>query len=186
MRVRVGDMNGKSSGGMGLGSCTHSIVDHCSISWATDEGFSSRCAANISFQWNFIGESLHDSVHYDGDRTGTETHAVAASISGNKGSFHHNLLVDCTGRNWSLAGGTEQYETYGGQLDIRNNVVYIWRDRTTDGGARRLNFENNYYKAGAESNTSLHVVSTDGNELGWADCQKMYVSGNVMLDQKGN
>lgn len=39
MRVRVGDMNGKSSGGMGLGSCNHSIVDHCSISWATDEGF---------------------------------------------------------------------------------------------------------------------------------------------------
>lgn len=186
VRVRVGDMNGKSSGGMGLGSCNHSIVDHCSISWATDEGFSSRSAANISFQWNIIGESLHDSVHYDGDRTGTETHAFAASISGNKGSFHHNLLIDCTGRNWSLAGGTEQDETYGGQLDIRNNVVYNWRDRTTDGGARRLNFVNNYYKAGAESNTSLHVVSTDGNELGWADCQKMYVSGNVMLDQKGN
>lgn len=48
------------------------------------------------------------------------------------------ILPDCTGRNWSLAGGTEQDETYGGQLDIRNNVVYNWRDRTTDGGARRL------------------------------------------------
>lgn len=55
IRTRVGDSSGQSMGGMGLGSCNNSIVDHCSISWATDEGFSSRSAANISFQWNIIG-----------------------------------------------------------------------------------------------------------------------------------
>lgn len=187
MRVRVGDMNGSSTGGMGLGSCDNSIIDHCSISWATDEGFSSRSAKNITFQWSIIGESLHDSVHYDGsDRTKTEPHAFAASISGYVGSFHHNLLVDCTGRNWSLAGGMEQDAlTYGGYLDIRNNVVYNWKDRTTDGGVRRLNFVGNYYKAGVESNTGLHVVSIDGNELGTYDMQKAYVSGNKMVDYAG-
>ncbi|MBQ9899442.1 MAG: carbohydrate-binding protein, partial [Ruminococcus sp.] len=90
-------------------------------------------------------------------------------------------------RNWSLAGGMEQDAvTYGGYLDIRNNVVYNWRDRTTDGGVRRLNFVNNYYKAGASSNTSLHVVSIDGNELNTSDCQKMYVSGNVMTQTNGS
>ena len=58
IRVRVGDMNGTSHGGMGMSSCNHSIVDHCSISWATDEGFSSRSAANLtttpttSAMWN--------------------------------------------------------------------------------------------------------------------------------------
>lgn len=187
VRVRVGDMNGSSHGGMGLGSCNNSIVDHCSISWATDEGFSSRSAANITFQWNIIGESLHDSVHYDEDRTGTETHAFAASIGGFTGSYHHNLLIDCTGRNWSLAGAMEQDAvTYGGQVDIRNNVVYNWMDRTTDGGVRRLNFVNNYYKAGPVSDTSLHVVSIDGNELGTSDMQKMYVSGNVMTNSDGS
>ncbi len=186
IRVRVGDMNGESTGGMGLASCNNSIVDHCSISWATDEGFSSRSASNITFQWNIIGESLHDSVHYGSGHTGTETHAFAASISGNKGSFHHNLLIDCTGRNWSLAGGMENDGvTYGGALDISNNVVYNWRDRTTDGGVRRLNFVNNYYKAGAESNSGLHIVSTDGNELNTSDMQKMYVSGNIMTDYAG-
>ncbi|MCM1529973.1 MAG: carbohydrate-binding protein [Alistipes sp.] len=188
VRVRVGDMNGKSTGGMGLGSCNYSIVDHCSISWATDEGFSSRSAQNISFQWNIIAESLNESVHYDaGDRDKTEPHSFAASISGYTGSFHHNLLVDNTGRNVSLAGAMEQDAvTYGGQLDFRNNVVYNWRDRTTDGGVRRLQFVNNYYKAGEVSNTSLHVVSLDGNELGTNDMQKMYVSGNKMTDSKGN
>ena len=187
VRVRVGDDNGSSHGGMGLSSCNHTIVDHCSISWATDEGFSSRQAQNITFQWNIIGESLHDSVHYNGDdRTQTETHAFAASIGGYTGSYHHNLLINCTGRNWSLAGAMEQDAvTYGGQADIRNNVVYNWKDRTTDGGVRRLNFVNNYYKAGAESNTNLHVVSTDGNELNTSDMQKMYVSGNVMTKTDG-
>ncbi len=188
VRTRVGDYAGKSMGGMGLGSCDDSIVDHCSISWATDEGFSSRYAQNITFQWNIIGESLHDSVHYNGDdRTQTEEHAFAASISGDIGSFHHNLLINCTGRNWSLAGAMEQDAiTYGGSVDIRNNVVYNWRDRTTDGGARRVNFVNNYYKAGAVSNTNMHIVSVDGNELGTYDMQKLYASGNVMLDTSGN
>lgn len=188
IRTRVGDMNGKSTGGMGMSSCNNSIVDHCSISWATDEGFSSRSAQNLTFQWNIIGESLHESVHYDGDdRDKTETHAFAASISGNRGSFHHNLLIDCTGRNWSLAGAMEQDGvTYAGELDISNNVVYNWRDRTTDGGVRRLNFVNNYYKAGAESNENLHIVSLDGNELGTNDMQKMYVSGNMMVGYNGS
>ncbi len=188
VRVRVGDMNGKSTGGMGLASCNNSIVDHCSISWATDEGFSSRSASDITFQWNIIGESLNESVHYNAnDRNEKEPHSFAASISGNKGSFHHNLLIDCTGRNWSLAGGMENDGvTYGGALDIRNNVVYNWRDRTTDGGVRRLNFVNNYYKAGSVSNTGLHIVAMDGNELNTSDMQKMYVSGNVMTKPDGS
>ncbi len=188
IRVRVGDDNGSSHGGMGLGSCNNSIIDHCSISWATDEGFSSRSAQNISFQWNIIAESLHDSVHYkDSDRTETECHSFAASIGGYTGSYHHNLLIDCTGRNWSLAGAMEQDAiTYGGQADIRNNVVYNWMDRTTDGGVRRLNFVNNYYKAGPVSNTDMHIVSIDGNELDTYDMQMMYVSGNVMQNYDGS
>lgn len=187
IRTRVGDISGKSMGGMGLGSCTNSIIDHCSISWATDEGFSSRSAANITFQWSIIGESLNNSVHYDGDdRTNVERHAFAASISGYTGSFHHNLLIDNTGRNWSLAGAMEQDAvTYGGQLDIRNNVVYNWKDRTTDGGARRVQFVNNYYKAGPVSNTGLHLVAVDGNELNTGDMQMLYSSGNMKVAQNG-
>ena len=188
IRTRVGDVSGKSMGGMGMSSCDNCIVDHCSISWATDEGFSSRSAANLTFQWNIIGESLNNSVHYDAnDRSNVERHAFAASIGGFTGSFHHNLLIDNTGRNWSLAGAMEQDGvTYGGQLDIRNNVVYNWRDRTTDGGARRVQFVNNYYKAGAVSNTSLHLVSVDGNELNTGDMQKLYSSGNVKAAQNGS
>ncbi len=188
MRVRVGDMNQTSTGGMGLSSCNNTIIDHCSISWATDEGFSSRSAQNITFQWNIIGETLNNSVHYlDSDRTQTERHSFAASIGGYTGSYHHNLLINNTGRNWSLAGALEQDgKTYGGQADIRNNVVYNWKDRTTDGGVRRLNFVNNFYKAGPVSDTSLHVVQIDGAEQDTGDYQMMYVSGNVMTNTSGS
>ncbi len=185
VRTRIGDYAGKSMGGMGLGSCDNSIIDHCSISWATDEGFSSRQSKDITFQWNIIGESLHDSVHYNGDdRTQTETHAFAASIGGDVGSFHHNLLIDCTGRNWSLAGGLEQNAVeYAGYLDIKNNVVYNWRDRTTDGGINSVNFVNNYYKAGAESDTDLHFI--DISDEICDGIQRAYVSGNKMVTSSG-
>lgn len=185
IRVRVGDSNGESTGGMGLGSCNHSIVDHCSISWATDEGFSSRWAKNITFQRNIIAESLHDSVHYkDSDRNQTETHAFAASISGNVGSFHHNLLVHCTDRNWSLAGGVEaDGQDYAGNLDISNNVVYNWLGRTTDGGIYRLNFVSNYYKMGPESRDMALLQLSDKVCPG---LMKAYVYGNKMTDIKGN
>ncbi len=188
VRVRVGDMNETSTGGMGLSSCNHTIIDHCSISWATDEGFSSRQAQNITFQWNIIGETLNNSVHYlDSDRTQTERHSFAASVGGYTGSYHHNLLINNTGRNWSLAGALEQDgKTYGGQADITNNVVYNWKDRTTDGGVRRLNFVNNFYKAGPVSDTSLHVVQIDGAEQDTGDVQMMYVSGNVMTNTSGS
>ena len=52
---------------------------------------------------------------------GTE-HGYAASIGGMVGSFHHNLLANCAGRNWSLAGGLDAQKRHTGRLDIRNNV----------------------------------------------------------------
>jgi hypothetical protein len=147
MRFRIGDFAKKAMDGAGLGSCDHCIMDHCSISWSSDEGTSSRAARNITFQRNIIAEALHHSYHYRAsDRSKYETHAFAGSISGDIGSFHHNLLAHCTDRNWSLAGGYNQSGMYAGVLDIRNNVVYNWTARTTDGGVARMNYINNYYK----------------------------------------
>lgn len=132
--------------GMGLAASDHCIVDHCSISWSIDEAFSSRGARNIIFQRNLISEALSIAGH-DHYRAGS-AHGFAGSISGDIGSFHHNLLVHNAGRNWSLAGGVDQANRHAGRLDIRNMVVYNWRNRTTDGGAREVNFVNNYYKPG--------------------------------------
>lgn len=84
-------------------------------------------------------------------------HGFAASIGGDIGSFHHNLLAHCYGRNWSLAGGLDGTGAYAGRLDIFNNVVYNWGGRATDGGAYEVNFVNNYYKKGCRNKTTLFI-----------------------------
>lgn len=51
-------------------------------------------------------------------------HGYSASISGDVGSFHHNLLAHAWGRSWSMAGGVDAEGNFAGRLDLRNNVVY--------------------------------------------------------------
>lgn len=180
IRLRVGDYAQDAMDGMGMASCDHCIIDHCSISWSVDEAYSSRSAKNITYQRNLVSEALNNSVHFNG------THSFAASISGKYGSFLYNLHAHCAGRNWSLAGGLEQdAKTYGGYVEIINNVVYNWRHRTTDGGVRRLNFVNNFYKGGPASE-HWQLVSIDGDEIGTGDMQKGYVSGNKMINASGS
>ena len=180
IRVRVGDAQRKGTDGMGLASSDHCIVDHCSISWSSDEGFSSRAAKNITFQHSIISEALQHSYHYRAsDRTKFEQHAFAASISGDIGSFHHNLLAHCTDRNWSLAGGYDSAGRYAGRLDIRNNVVFNWSGRTTDGGVMRLNFVNNYYKPLPANPSVKWLLKLDPIATSHGTPQ-YFMAGNVM------
>jgi hypothetical protein len=180
MRYRISDAANKAMDGAGLGSCDNCIMDHCSISWSSDEGTSSRNAKNITFQRNIVAEALHHGPHYRAsDRTKLETHAFAGSISGNIGSYHHNLLADCTDRNWSLAGGLNQSGKYAGLLDIRNNVVYNWTARTTDGGVRELNYVNNYYKPHAPNPFVKWLLKLDPLNPSWGT-ESYYMTGNVL------
>ncbi len=172
IRTRVGDYAQISLDGMGMASSNHCIIDHCSISWSIDEGHSSRSARNITFSRNIISEALNNSYQY-------ADHSFAGSISGNIGSYHHNLLAHCAGRNWSLAGGLEPDGEYAGYCDIRNNVVYNWQHRTTDGGVMRCNFVNNYYLPGAATTLFL-LMRPDGDQMGTGNPQMFYISGNRM------
>jgi len=189
MRFRVGDGAHRAMDGAGLGSCDNCIMDHCSISWSSDEGTSSRGAKNITSQRNIVAEALHHGPHYRAsDRTKLETHAFAGSISGNVGSYHHNLLADCTDRNWSLAGGLTQSGKYAGYLDIRNNVVYNWTARTTDGGVKALNYVNNYYKPHAPNPFVKWLLKLDPINPAWGT-ESYYMTGNVLegfVDETNN
>jgi hypothetical protein len=174
MRVRVGA--GITYDGMGLTGANYSIVDHCSISWTIDEGFSSRGAKNITLQHTMIAEALNVAGHQNYP-PGT-AHGYAATIGGDTGSFHHNLLAHCYGRNWSLGGGLDGDGYYSGKLDIRDNVVYNWGTRATDGGANEVNFVNNYYKPGAGT-TFFYAFNAQHENVG-KGMQRCYFAGNVM------
>ncbi len=175
IRLRLGA--GPTYDGMGLTGANNSIIDHCSISWTIDEGFSSRGGAkNITLQRTLISEALNAANHQN--YPAGSQHGYAATIGGNVGSFHHNLLAHCYGRNWSMGDGLDANANYSGRLDIRNNVVYNWGNRTTDGGVHEVNFVNNYYKPGAASQhfyafTLQHEGTGNGT-------QRAYFDGNVM------
>jgi hypothetical protein len=180
LRFRIGDFAKRAMDGCGLSYCDHCIIDHCSISWSSDEGTSSRQAKNITFQRNIVAEALHHGPHYNAaDRTEFETHAFAGSISGDIGSYHHNLIADCTDRNWSLAGGLNQGGKYAGRLDIRNNVVFNWVGRTTDGGVKSLNYVNNYYKPYPQDKFVKWLLKLDKLNPEWGT-ESYYMDGNVM------
>ena len=180
LRIRVSDESGVTLDGTGLGYCDNCIMDHCSVSWSIDESFSSRSAKNITLQRSLITEALNMSIHDHYIGTG-KGHSFAGSISGDFGSFHHNLIVNCAGRVWSLAGGLNQAGEFAGELDIRNNVVYNWIHRTTDGGVKKLNFVNNYYIPGPAT-TFLHLMDPDAgiHPNTPDDFQRYYMTGNVM------
>lgn len=175
IRNRPGDLSGQTIDGGGLAGCDHSIMDHCSISWSIDEAFSGRGAKYITLQKTLISEALNIAGHQNYP-PGTE-HGYAATISGDIGSYHHNLLAHCEGRNWSLGGGLDANGEFAGRLDIRNNVVYNWGNRTTDGGAHQVNFVNNYYKPGSASTIFTALNPTYDNFPG---TQQYHMAGNVM------
>lgn len=198
MRCRLGDASRQAMDGIGLGNSTYSIIDHTSISWTTDEASSSRQSGRVgsqsamnSFQHNIISEPLQHSYHYnDSERAATgctncyQPHAFAASISGEIASYHHNLIAHSTDRNWSLAGGLDQSQHYAGSLDIRNNVVYNWTARTTDGGVARCNYVNNFYKSYSTSPSAKYLLKLDTLVPAWG-AESYYMVGNVMTGVSG-
>lgn len=181
LRVRPGNISGMTLDGMGMASSDNCIMDHCSISWTLDESFSSRGGKNITLQRTLISEALNEAGHKKYP-PGTQ-HGYAASIGGDIGSFHHNLLAHCAGRNWSLAGGlTKSNSHYAGRLDLRNNVVYNWKSRATDGGAHEVNFVNNYYQPGPATKFFYALNAQYG---GFPGSQRYYFAGNVMPGRFG-
>lgn len=171
--------------GFGMAGADHAIMDHCTIAWTTDEGFSSRGAKSITLQRTMIAEALNCADHPN--YGSGACHGYAATIGGGQGSgvgsFHHNLLAHCEGRNWSLSGGLTGGGAYDGAHDVFNNVVYNWGRRATDGGSHEINFVNNYYRMGeATSQKYLLRLQLEGTGTG---TQSAYVSGNIREEKSG-
>ncbi len=183
IRMRLGA--GTTYDGIGMAGVNNGIIDHCSISWGIDECFSSRNAENITLQHTLISEALCVAGHQNYDE-GFD-HGYAGSISGDIGSFHHNLLASCSGRNWSLAGGLDGDGNFAGRLDIFNMVVYNWGKHSCYNGAKEVNFHNNYYKRGPgtiQMSGPEVMLMADSPAEAYANSststQRYFFDGNVM------
>lgn len=172
----------KGLDGLGMAGDNFSIMDHCSVSWTIDEAFSSRNCKNVTLQRTLLSEALNVADHPNYG-TGTR-HGYAATIGGDTGSYHHNLMAHNEGRNWSLSGGLDAGGSYAGHHDIFNNVCYNWGGRATDGGTHECNFVNNYYKMGpATTQRTLLKAELEGTGKG---TQAYYVSGNIRENLNGS
>ncbi|KAI9170625.1 putative pectate lyase C [Paramyrothecium foliicola] len=176
IRVRPGKVSGVTVDGMGMAGSNHCIFDRCSVGWGIDESFSSRSAHNITFQRSMISEPLNVAGHKNYPEG--KAHGFSATIGGDIGTFHHNLLAHAEGRSWSMGGGTDYDGFFAGRLDIRNNVVYNFGGRVNDGGAHEVNFVNNLYKQGPAS--SLTYAMRAQFEDGLPGTQQYYCAGNSM------
>ena len=180
VRFRMGDEKKNEDDAIWGRYFENIVLDHCSMSWSTDECSSFYANKNFTMQWCILTESLCNSVH------GKGSHGYGGIWGGKNASFHHNLLANHKSRNPRF-DHPEVYDkyvsTHRGHVDYRNNAVYNWGDNSTYGGEGAwFNMVNNYYKPGPASKDRKYFLDANGiytsskTDYGYP---LLYVSGNI-------
>jgi pectate lyase len=178
IRVRPGASTRSTSQRRGItieGGAHDVIIDHVSVSWATDTNINvTDGARDITVQWSIISEALSHSTHSEGE------HSKGISISGKRFtsseqtgnvSLHHNILAHNLDRNPRNASW--------GLVDLVNNVIYNWGSSASQVADTQtkasLNVVGNFYEGGPDS-TFIYGVNADTEE---GRGVRIYVTGNI-------
>ncbi|UYQ94872.1 pectate lyase [Chitinophaga horti] len=171
LRFRMGDVAKKEGDAFGGRNRRQIMIDHCSISWGTDECASFYRNREFTMQWCIIAESLNHSVHVKGD------HGYGGIWGGEGASFHHNLLASHKSRMPRFSGSASTQNPEDELVDFRNNVVFNWGINSSYGGERgRYNVVNNYYRPGPATQSRRKACIVNPS----APYGQFYVNGNVM------
>ncbi|MCL6260786.1 Ig-like domain-containing protein [Aquiflexum sp. TKW24L] len=174
IRFRLGDLAGEPEDSFEVREGSNNfIIDHCSFSWGIDETCSIYDIKKATLQYCLISEGLNSSVHSKGN------HGYGSLIGGEDFSLYQNLWSNFLIRNPAIT-------TVGlnGVIDIRNNVIYNWGQRSTDNGSlSSVNMYDNYYKPGPASfqrggQTPLNFLWPTGDPGTYG---KFYLEGNQLV-----
>lgn len=179
MRFRMGDQKKYQGDAFGARFIKNLMVDHCSMSWSTDETVSIYVNENTTLQWCVISESLRNSVHEKG------AHGYGGIAGGKFATFHHNLYAHHDSRNPRLGEYAGSKFALTDLTDFRNNVIYNWGHNNVYGGeGMNVNLVNNYYKPGPATTTRQRIAAIDKNGKPEAEVYniwgKYYITGNVV------
>ena len=160
------------------------IIDHCSMSWSTDEVFSVYAGDSTTLQWNIISEPLNYSYHFETGDKDYEHHGYGGIWGGLHLTAHHNLFAHCNNRCPRFNGIRHTPTEF---ADYRNNVIYNWGSNNIYAGeGGTYNIVNNYYKYGPNTSKSVRyrICNPGRNEtIGFG---KWYVNGNWVDESKEN
>ena len=182
IRSRLGDECAQEDDAMTGIEHSNIIIDHCTMSWATDETASFYDNSNFTMQWCLITESLNNSVHVKGK------HGYGGLWGGKGASFHHNLLAHHINRHPLLCGSRYSCRPDLERVDLRNNVVYHWctSNNALCGAGGVYNFVNNYYKPGpstmVKSALAYRICAPDNGIADTTIAQKESTWGKFYLD----
>ena len=198
VRCRMGDEAKTEDDAMDLythdNNISNVIIDHCSLSWSTDECGSFYGVTGFTLQWCILSESLRNSIHDKGK------HGYGGIWGGSDAAYHHNLLAHHDSRNPRF--DHDYVSTLKGPVSFINNVVYNWGDNSTYGGEsanttgtyKMYNMVGNYYKPGPATASGKHrfidPTTSCSNCTSAESCSTIvpghfYMTGNVMDGDEG-
>lgn len=154
------------------------VIDHCSMSWSTDEVCSVYAGDSVTLQWNIIAEPLNYSYHFEAGGKDFERHGYGGIWGGIHASFHHNLFAHCNSRTPRFDGIRNAPAE---NCDFRNNVIYNWGGNNAYAGeGGTYNIVNNYYKWGPSTSGRVKSRVVNPFKANNIPFGKYFVHGNYV------
>ena len=195
IRVRPGDVGEPKKSGWeadGIassgGDAYNIIIDHCSVSWATDENLSASGARLegadftshlITFSNCIIAEGLHNSTHGKGPHSkGSLIHDFCRDIAiiGNLYAHNHQRNPYFKAHTTGVIVNNVIYDPGSSAIKL-NYPVSEWRDAQFKPENCRVSIVGNVLYHGESTETALAMVASKGDA---------YLENNLAFDRDGN